>query len=60
MRALSSRIVSVATYCREVSSTLSREVLRLCGRALTMPRLLPRRELFFAVITDQCVGERWS
>ena len=42
MRSLSSRIVPVATYGGEVSSTLSRKVLRLCGCALTMPCLLPR------------------
>ena len=61
MRSLSSRIVPVATYGGEVSSTLSRKVLRLCGCALTMPCLLPRRELFFAAIpnkTRRCVGER--
>ena len=56
MRSLSSRIVSVATYGGEVSSTLSRKVLRLCGCALTMPCLLPRRELFFAAIPDQWLG----
>jgi hypothetical protein len=61
MRSLWSRIVPVATYGGEVSSTLSRKVLRLCGCALTTPYLLPRRELFFAAIpnkTHRCVGER--